>query len=304
MKEKGDLEMSILKEFDEAIAEKESKRNGVGRGYVIEGKDPYMAYMDKEAWDLFLKQMRSEHFNQYYAGSGKELVEKDGKPPKMASFASSSQMICRLSRDIEGFVFEEQLPTTVGGLANLDGYLQCADKHIFVEAKCREPYGHAGSQSISSKYEKLYLHLEGENKDRFRCEIKKEKDDAKNMEVCFFWKDRRVEYFDIKQMICHMLGIASKLLKYPDNKSVLFLYLLYNPSDLDMSDAAKEETLRIYEDTCWAAQNIDFEALFAKIVDYLVIEKGLRASDETIRHMKSLFKFKLCDQNTYKTLLK
>ena len=296
--------MNILKEFDEAIAKQESEKNSVGRGYKIGEKKPYDAYMDNESWLRFIKQMRPEHYNQYNSGSGKELESKDGKPPKMASFASSSQMICRLSRNVKGFVFEEQLPTTVGGLANLDGYLPLSEKLIFVEAKCREPYGHSGEQTISTKYEELYRYLANQENFPFKCEIKKEADEAKNMQVAFAWEDQKVEHFDIKQMICHLLGIATKLLKYPEDRKIQFLYLLYNPTDLSMPQIAKEEILHIYSDTCWAANHYDFKAMFGHIIDFLIAQKGFRADDIYVAQLKDSFDFMLCDQNNYQIQLK
>lgn len=296
--------MSILTEFDEAIAKEESEKYASGRGYVIEGKKPYEAYMNNISWDNFVKQMRPEHYNQYTAGSGKELESKDGKPPKMASFASSSQMICRLSGDVEGFVFEEQLPTTIGGLANLDGYMELPDKYIFVEAKCHEPYGHSSNQSISTNYKALYEELRRHTETKFGCRIANVDEKTKKMQVVFLCDGKTVKYFDIKQMICHMLGIATKFLKYPDDKQLQFLYLLYNPSALLISQDAKDEILRIYDDTCWAANNYDFKAMFGYIIDFLIEHKGFRADADYVTQLKNSFEFKLCDQNDYKDQLK
>ena len=296
--------MNILKDFDEAIAEQEARKNSVGRGYIIGNKKPYDAYMDNNSWDKFIQQMRPEHYNQYSAGSGKELEPKDGKPPKMASFASSSQMICRLSGDIEGFIFEEQLPTTIGGLANLDGYMEFPDKYIFVEAKCHEPYGHSSKQSISTNYKALYEELRKHPETKFNCEITYVDEKTKKMQVEFLCAGKTVQYFDIKQMICHMLGIATKFLKYPCDKQTLFLYLLYNPSNLQMSQDAKDEILRIYDDTCWAANNYDFKAMFGCIIDFLIEQKGFRANLDYVSWLKNSFNFTLCDQTDYKNLLK
>ena len=296
--------MNILKEFDEAIAEQESRKNSVGRGYNIGDKKPYDAYMDNTSWDNFVQQMRPEHYNQYTTGSGKELEPKDGKPPKMASFASSSQMICRLSRDVDGFIFEEQLPTTIGGLANLDGYMELPDKYIFVEAKCHEPYGHSSQQSISTNYKTLYKELSKHPETKFGCQITNVDEKTKKMQVEFLCDGKAVRYFDIKQMICHMLGIATKFLKYPCDKQIQFLYLLYNPSALPITQDAKEKVLQIYNDTCLVANHYDFKAMFAHIIDFLIKQKGFRADAEYVKQRKDSFEFKLCDQNDYKDQLK
>lgn len=296
--------MNILKAFDEAVAQEISRGCAAGRGYVIGEKAPYPAYMDNASWDRFVAGMRPEHYNQFTAGSGKELEAKDGRPPKMASFASSSQMICRLSADVAHFVFEEQLPTTVGGLANLDGYLPLADTLIFVEAKCREPYSHSGEVTVSTKYETLYRYLAGREGFPFRCQIKKEREDAPNMQVSFGWGEEKAEYFDVKQMICHLLGIATKLLKYPDQRKLRFLYLLYNPAGLSMPREAKDAVREIYESTCRVANSIDFAAMFGYILDYLLEEKGFRGDAAYVDSLKRSFSFRLCDQNTYRGLLR
>ena len=68
---------------------------------------------------------------EYGAGDGGELEEKDGRPPKMASFGSSSRMIYNLSNKKDGFHFEKKLPTTVGGTANLDGFYEDDARYIF-----------------------------------------------------------------------------------------------------------------------------------------------------------------------------
>ena len=86
---------------------------------------------------------------------GSELKEKNGRPPKMASFGSSSRMIYNLSNKKNGFHFEKKLPTTVGGTANLDGFYEDDNRYIFVEAKCHEPYN-VKKTVISSKYKDLY----------------------------------------------------------------------------------------------------------------------------------------------------
>ena len=303
--------MNILKEFDEAIAEQEAKKNSVGRGYKISDKKPYDAYMDNESWSCFVKQMRPEHHNQYNAGSGKELEPKDGKPPKMASFASSSQMIFRLSGDIEGFVFEKKFSTTVGGMANLDGYLELPDKYIFVEAKCREPYSHKAEQTIKQNYRDVYQYLREKMPGHFSCVMEDipEKEDAKNtpkrnMRVAFFCNGKSVAYFDIKQMICHLLSVATEFIKHPHSEEILFLYFLYNPSSLQMPKEAKSEVMKVYDDTCWAANNYDFKAMFGYIVDFLIEQKPFHIDADYVTRLKNSFEFKLCDQNAYKDQLK
>ena len=304
--------MNILKEFDNALALEETKHGKIKSGYVMDKtKDPNHAYLHKESWMDFLKSMDDAHKKQYGAGGGKELEEKDGKPPKMASFASSSRMIYNYSKNIPGFVFEKKFSTTVGGMANLDGYLDLPDKYIFVEAKCREPYGHKAEQTIKQNYRSVYQYLRYNMPGHFSCVMEdipeKEKDKnapKRNMRVAFFCNGRSVAYFDIKQMICHLLSVATEALKHPHNKKVLFLYFLYNPSSLQMPQVAKDEILQIYDDTCWAANHYDFKAMFGHIIDFLIAQKGFRADDIYVAQLKDSFDFMLCDQNNYQIQLK
>ena len=119
------------------------------------------AYMDNLVWDAFKDDMEKNHpnaFAEYGAGAGGELTEKNGFPPKMASYGSSSRMIYNLCKDIENFHFEHKLHTKIGGVANLDGFMETDDKFIFAEAKCREPYGKK-TNLIECKYDTLYRYI-------------------------------------------------------------------------------------------------------------------------------------------------
>ena len=293
--------MSFLKEFDNAIATIETQNGIVARGYVIgESRKDY--YLSNESWRALKCGMDAKHLAQYNAGGGKELEEKDGKPPKMAAFASSSRMIYNISKEIPDFVFEKKLPTTVGGTANLDGYLEKTGTHIFVEAKCREPYGHKEEQTIKQNYRGIYAWLREKMPRVFSCVM--ENMDNNEMQVAFFCRNKIVAHFDIKQMICHMLGIATELLKNPDEKSILFLYLFYNPKGLPLGGDAACEIQTIYADTCWAAEHYRFEEMFGHVVDYLVQEKGIAADEQTVTHLKNAFRFELCDQDAYGDYLK
>ena len=294
--------MNILKAFDNALVQKETKS-----GYRADGdQKSYDAYMDNESWEAFKAEMAPAHRKQFESGGGKELEEKDGKPPKMASFASSSRMIYKLSRENPDFVFEKKLSTTVGGMANLDGYLDRPDKRIYVEAKCRKPYGHKSGQIIKQNYREIYEYLQEKMGGNFSCVMDTipDTESSKNrMKVEFFCSGRAVAYFDIKQMICHLLAVATDALKHPHYKKILFLYLLYNPCDLQLPQDAREIILDIYDQTTRAADGYDFCAMFGHIVDYLIGKNHLRAEQDYAAQLKASFCFVLCDQNTYPSQL-
>lgn len=100
--------MSILKEFDKALVGEETKTAEVKSGYFARNNPKqYTEYLDNASWEEMLSRMSENHKKQYGTGGGKELEEKNGKPPKMAAFASSSRMIYNLSKDTPDFVFEK-----------------------------------------------------------------------------------------------------------------------------------------------------------------------------------------------------
>ena len=287
--------MNLLKVFDNAVAEKD----GSPRGYQIDGKINY-SYMSNEAWDVYRAKMCEKHKTQFGGGSGGELEPRNTRPPKMASFASSSRMTYLLSKDIPGFVFEYKLSTVIGGIANLDGYCEKSGKYIFVEAKCREPYSHKSPQNIKQNYKGLYEYLQRKMPDVFTLEMV-DVPETRDMSVRFFCKGEEVIYFDIKQMLCHLLGVANKMLteKLYDNP-VQFVYLYYDPSALDLPADAREEILRIYSCTCKNAVNYDFSRFFGCVVDLLIETIKYCTTKQEAEKLKKNFRFALCDQHTYR----
>ena len=123
---------------------KQQETGSLDGGFLANNQTVYPSYLDNQAWLDFKMDMASNYptaWMEYGAGSGGELKEEGPFPPKMASYGSSSRMIYRLCKDNPDFHFEYKLPTRVGGIANLDGFLETEDRYIFVEANCREPYG-------------------------------------------------------------------------------------------------------------------------------------------------------------------
>ena len=289
--------MNILKDFDIAIANAEN----TSKGYCI-GDRIYDSYISNDAWAAYLSEMSVEHRSQYDDGSGSELEEKNGRPPKMAAFASSSRMTYLLSKDIPGFVFEKQLPTVIGGIANLDGYRKTDGLYVFVEAKCREPYSHKSPQTIKQNYIPLYTYLQEKMPEIFTCTME-DIPDTRDMKVAFFCKGKEVVYFDIKQMLCHLLGVANKMLSEGICKTPIhFLYLLYNPTKLHLPQGSREEILQIYRDTCAAADGYDFKRIFGYVVDFLMQKEECAVAEEDVTKLKNGFCFALCDQNDYRRL--
>lgn len=290
---------SLSNELDYAIKATETDKDTPG--YLI-GDKTFDNYMSNESFEKFLDEMPDDVKVMFIVGDGSELSVRNIKgvptyPPKMASFGSSSRMIYNLTKDIPYFGYEIQLSTTVGGTANLDGYTFTPEKHIFVEAKCREPYS-IHTNKFSAKYEDLFKHLNKSDLTDLHFDIKKINE--KQITVKFYINGNEITHFDIKQMICHLLGIASGILSNELRyKPVKFLYLIYNPQRLEFEDEKiKNKILDIYNKTCNESTVITKE-LFGVIVKYLK-DKHYNNSKVNIDDIVNNFSFIVCDQNNFK----
>ncbi len=299
--------MSIAKTLDLSIKFNETGTSNEGKSYILSGRQ-YENYIDNESWDVFVEEMRKKYpsaYAEYGEGAGDELgIKKVGKyPPKMASYGSSSRMIYLLSRDIKGFQFEKKLPTTVGGIANMDGFLQSENIQFFIEAKCREPYS-PKSYIIDRKYENLYRYIDAEQSVNIKCNITILDDDK--MHVQFVAQGTVITAFDIKQMISHLLGIATAKLDNPTEEKIGFLYLLYNPTNIKIINPKHtEKIIAAYNTQVSECNSIPFADLFRVVMDYLHDIKSVGdANEQIINIIKSAFTFELCDQNNYAQLLK
>ena len=299
--------MNISEKIDLAIKEKETgSREGA---YVVTYNDSTRSketYMTNAEWEKFEGLMKKEHpiaHNEYSQGDGGELTEKKGCPPKMASYGSSSRMIYNLSKENADFHYEMKLPTTVGGTANLDGFLEDEKHYIFVEAKCHEPYK-AKKVTVSKRYNDLYRYINAQMVENIRIEMTPSKC-GRNLNVEYYAEGEMLERFDMKQMICHLLGIATGLLNGTlKKKQIDFIYLLYDPTELDITGEAKEEIDEIYYRTCYECNLVDFAELFRVILEYLKQTRFSNAvSDDEIDHIICKFTFTLASQEFYRMLI-
>ncbi len=288
--------MNISKELDLAIKVAETKTTAGAYG-------KYNTYMTEEEWDTFKSAMLPSALEEYGAGGGDELSEKNGRPPKMACYGSSSRMIYKLSCHKDGFHYEKKLSTTVGGTANLDGFLEEDNRYVFVEAKCHEPYA-TKSNSVSKAYEKLYDYINAQMGGNVEIAMKTSKC-GRYLDVEYFSDGEKLEHFDMKQMICHLLGIATEVLKGElKQKQIDFIYLLYDPTELDLAPATKEAVTAIYERTCYECNLVDFALLLRVIFAFLMEEKyGDIISEESLDSLICKFTFTLASQEFYPILL-
>lgn len=292
--------MNAVKELDMAI--KLAETGSVTGGYTI-NETVKETYMTNAEWEAFKASMSAEALAEYTAGGGDELSEKNGRPPKMASYGSSSRMIYNLSKDKAGFHFEKKLPTTAGGTAHLDGFLEEDHRYVFVEAKCHEPYS-AKSITVSRAYEKLYSYINECMAGSFYAEMTC-LPDGKNMNVKFYADGEEIGYFDLKQVICHLLGIATAMLKRElEPKQTDFIYLVYDPTELELSDEVRDVIEPIYERLCFEVNLVDTASLLRVIFAYLKdTVYGDALSDDVIENVVFSFTFSLASQEFYPILL-
>ncbi len=284
--------------LDCAIREHEGK---IG-GYTMTKSDTiYCNYMSNTDWKDYLIDMNTIHQEQYSSGGGGELYP--GRyPPKMASFGSSSRLIYELSKDISEFKFEEKLDTKVGGVANLDGFIKTKDKYIYIEAKRREIYGASHvNEKIKSVYEDVYKTIK-KSVNNFNFEMSEEEDPEGYKKCTFRISEEDVKYFDLKQLICHFLGITYDIAKHNiENAKVKFVYLISNPNEVkeNINKNYKGNIEKRYKDvTEFVKKNTEtIKSIFNAVLKYQT--KRHSFPDTAID-----FEFLLVDQYHYRDELK
>lgn len=282
--------MNLQHILDYAIQDKEGKP--YGEGYIIsKSKLAYDRYMSNEGWKRYLVGMSDNHRKQYEEGDGGEINEKRGRwgtyPPKMACYGSSSRIIYTLLRGVANIEFEKKFATLVGHTANLDAYLQTGYTDIFLEAKCREIYASHTNIDIGNVYKPVYEYIKQCNK---KFGYSDEPSKANNKFRCSFKYDgEQIIRFDIKQLICHFLGIAANYLKPKKGENAMnnirFVYFIYNPNEL--GNEALEE---VYDNTKKEIDKIKIKDLFKAVFEYQ--KKNLEIEKEM-----PIFEFVLADQN-------
>ena len=296
--------MRITEKLDLAIKLNEEGRTDGGYAISYNGKKILKpTYMTNDEWNNFLNNMSDDARKEFESGDGGELTEKNGRPPKMASYGSSSRLIYNLSYRKEGFHFEKKLPTTIGGKANLDGFYEDYNRYIFVEAKCHEPYT-SKRNVVSIAYKDLYEYINKRMIGIINIEMNPSTC-GRYLNVDYYAEGERLIHFDMKQMICHLLGIATGILKGKlKPKQMDFLYLLFDPTELKIENQAKTVINEIYERTCYECNLIDFVELFRVILDYLRMEKYINIiSDYEVDAIVMMFTFTLASQEFYPILL-
>ena len=289
-------EVTINEIFD--LAKKQFDGGNIKTGYVIGGRTFYSYYTNQE-WREYIESMPEEVRNQFNDGNGSEMQEYTRKgniyPPKMASYASSSRFMYSQGQKFDGFAYEKQLPTGLGGYpANLDGYLK--SKNVFVEAKCHEFYNYSRPERRKGHTDLLDGIIPMLDR--------KLAYDSSRKALYLSWNNKDSGRFDFKQMLCHLSGIANMVLGGGE-KAVNFIYLAYCPSKelLEFVDnpTDKQRIMDLFNDEKEMAETIDFKSIYGAILRYFNSIKKYGHSEEEIRKMESSFSFKFCTQDNFKS---
>ena len=197
----------------------------------------YDMYYSNTVFEKFVNDMPSKHKKAFDNGAGGEL--KPGQyPPKMASVASSSRF-CYLAlsnginitidnEHITGDpVFEYKCPifsNTENHAPHLDAYI--AESNCYFEVKCHEIF-----DSHKVVMDKDYWDLVYGKGNKFGFEVKAKPDPMpETFEIPlseFKLESQDFSMFDIKQLICHLLGIAKK-----DGTNKKLIYLFFRPDPM------------------------------------------------------------------------
>jgi hypothetical protein len=246
--------------FDAIIAQNLIAHD-VPLGYVVpETGRLYPHYRTNRDFEAFRKTMAADYpaaYTSYDEGKGSELKPRSHcgtpQPPKMASAASSSRFCYLALRSGaealggQGEVrFEEDCRITgVSGTApQLDAFVP--ESNLYVEVKCHELFdNHAACMKI-----KYHPHLYGEgNAFGFPAAPAP---DGEQFDVPFGSFGLKADsMFDVKQFLCHLLGIASR-----KHDSAELVYLFFRPE----SPKAKEQQ---EIDALFAALTQEITTLFA-----------------------------------------
>ena len=248
-------------------------------GYEANGK-LYDKYMSNSVWDSFLATIPTDI-------QKKLTLEISSTPPKMASFGSSSRFAYNLLHGVDGIEFEYDAPTKVGNSAQLDAYLKGLSSEIFVEAKCHEIYdkNHRGGKA----YSEVYKHL---------CKVD-ENFNFNPENFAFYYNGEEILRFDLKQLICHYLGLSSLILEGKIRPNICFLYLIYNPEMIaeHIDECSKQDVVKTYKDTLKEMEYFK-EWLFDAVFEFQ--KSNLRTNIKIHPAVKYNFKFHLVDQVSYK----
>ncbi|MGM9568838.1 MAG: hypothetical protein ACI3XC_02030 [Phascolarctobacterium sp.] len=230
-------------QFDNIIRENVIKHGGLKYSPFFEAKGEekaYTNYYNDTAFDDFCDEMKNTYpkaYDAYKNGPGKELDKRPPAPAKMASVASSSRfcyLALRNGAEALGLMgtpeFEKACP--IKGLvpqtiANPDAFFE--EDNTYFEVKCHEIFD--PQKTFKDKYRSLFLNnykAFGFKKEQFNP---MEGPDDFILDILGD-KHATIKRFDYKQLICHLMGIASNK---DTNKTAALIYLFFKPKSAKYS---------------------------------------------------------------------
>lgn len=295
---KMNKKMTITEIFDRA--KKQLDDGDLKTGYEIEGHI-FPCYYTNKDWRDFVDMMPDCIKDQFKDGKVSEMQEyaRNGimYPPKMASYASSSRFMYSQGQKFEGFAYEKKLPTGLHGFsAHLDGYLE--SKNVFVEAKCHEFYKYSRPK-LRKGHRKLLDGIIPKLKGVLNYER------SKNI-LYLSWNNKDSGYFDFKQMLCHLSGIANMVLGGGE-KTVNFIYLVYRPSQELLAfvnnPSDKQRIQKLFNEEREMANTIDFKSIYEAILHYFNQEKEYGYSEVEIKTLATSFSYTFCTQDNFESVV-
>lgn len=222
------------KQFDAAICRNVKEKTG----YVISDRGTvYDDYYSNSEFDKFRQDMKTshpDHYAEYDKGNGSELKEKTTKsgkltPPKMASAASSSRFCYTalvngaLSLGVNGEPkFEHGCKIKgIRSRPQLDAYF--SESNTYFEVKCHEIF-----DQHKIEFKNSYRNIitgSGNDFDLSENDIEHFKEKSFTVSPRKFGVSKASPMLDIKQLICHLLGIRSQ----SNGEQAKLIYLFFYP---------------------------------------------------------------------------
>lgn len=238
--------MISKKDFDNII-----KRNIVkNKDDSVLGYDSYENYYSCAEFEKFKTEMQrpeyQEFYNRYKAGKGCELEPQQGKsgelPPKMASVASSSRFCYLAFRDMGSGSVMVEVPCRIKGILGtppqLDAYISTINTYF--EVKCHEIFDSHHVKMSNNYWDLLY----GKDND-FGLFAQKNNSKTFNIPLTEFDIETKTSMFDIKQLLCHLLGISSQK---DVVENVRLVYLFFKPkTDSDEDSRSIDEVFDLLQ---------------------------------------------------------
>ncbi len=218
--------MILVKKQDFDLIIKEN----LGFSYEKYLDKPYDCYFNKSEFEKFKTEMKNsfpEAYKSFDTGKGGEMEEtlRNGKalPPKMASVASSSRFAYLSLRNgasaIGGGNVEFEHACKIEGVPGIPPQMDAysSEGGIFIEVKCHE---------IFDKHKIIMKTKYKEKLEDFGLFISNE-DEKVEIPLSEFDIKKETSMFDIKQFLCHLMGVKS----HSNGKRATLLYLFFKPQN-------------------------------------------------------------------------